>query len=301
MALRTKELSFSGSTNITNQSIKKHFKKYEPWQVVVEMIWNGLDARATRVEIETEKNEYGGFKLISILDNGDGIDFENIKDNFEKFDDTIKDHIGQHGSNGRGRLSFHKISNEAKWFTKFKGKNASIYVNASTLKDFHGEYLDQVAQHPKLVDLKKGTCVELTDFLGKKESLNVDSLPQKLSAVFGWFLALQKDRQIFLNGIQIDIPAYEIYESSVSILNKDFQVSIIRWENKPQSEKSYNYLLNSESRIVYKKLSTFNKKAKFYVSAYASSSWADNFDLNDPDLFTSVDKSGSFKCLETAS
>lgn len=288
MALRTEALSFSGSTNITNQSIKKHFKKYEPWQVVAEMIWNGLDARATRIDIEIKKNELGGFKLISILDNGDGIDFENIKDNFEKFDDTIKDHIGQHGSNGRGRLSFHKISNEATWFTKFKNKSASIYINASTLKDFQGNYLDQAAQHPKLVDINSGTYVELTNFLNKKESLNIESLPEKLAAEFGWFLGLQKDRQIFLDGMQIDIPIYEIYESSVSILNKDFQISIIKWQDKPQSEKSYNYLLNSENRIVHKKLSTFNKKVKFYVSAYAFSSWADNFDLNGSDLFTPI-------------
>jgi hypothetical protein len=48
-------------------------------------------------------------------------------------------------------------------------------------------------------------------------------------------------------------------------------------------------LLTSQSRIVYKKLSTFNKKAKFYISVYASSYWADNFDSGDPNLFTSID------------
>jgi Histidine kinase-, DNA gyrase B-, and HSP90-like ATPase len=255
------------------------------------MIWNGLDARASRIYVEIEKNELGGFKLISILDNGDGIDFENLGDNFEKFDDTIKNDFGQHGSNGRGRLSFYKISNEATWFTKFKNKNASIYINTSTIKDFRVDYLDQATQHTKLAELNSGTCVELTnlDFSEKQPYLNLDSLPGKLAAEFGWFLTLQKNKKIFLNGIQINIPIHEMHESSVSILNKSFQISIIIWKEKPRSEKSYYYLLNSEGRIVYKKLSTFNKKVKFHISAYAISSWADNFDPGDPNLFTSID------------
>jgi hypothetical protein len=201
MAAQTKTRSFSGSTNITSQSIKKHFTKYEPWQVIVEMIWNGLDAGGTRIDVEIDKNDYGGFELISILDNGVGIDFENIEDNFGRFNDTIKNDVGQHGSNGRGRLSFYKISNEAIWFTKFRNKSASICISASTLKDFHGRYFSQDAQHSKLADLNSGTCIELTDFSRKKRSLSVDNLPEKLAAEFGWFLALQKDRKIFINGI----------------------------------------------------------------------------------------------------
>jgi hypothetical protein len=289
MDTQTELRSFSGSTNITSASIKKHFKKCEPWQSIAEMIWNGLDAGATRIDVEIQKNELEGFSLISILDNGDGIDFENLGDNFARFDDTIKNDVGQHGSNGRGRLSFYKISNEAVWFTKFKHKNASIHINSSTLKDFNGDYLDKAKQHSRLANLNSGTCVELTGFSKKKHSLNVDALPDKLAAEFGWFLALQKDRKIFVNGMEIDVPKHEIQEFSISISNRNFQVSIIRWEEKPRSEKSHNYLLNSQNRIVYKKLSTFNNKAKFYISAYASSSWADNFDPGDPNLFTSVE------------
>ncbi|NJM45059.1 MAG: hypothetical protein HC860_01970 [Alkalinema sp. RU_4_3] len=192
MAIKTKAHSFSGSTNITNTSIKKHFKKYEPWQVIAEMIWNGLDARATRIDVNVERNELGGFHLISILDNGDGIDFEHLEDNFEKFDDTIKNDVGQHGSNGRGRLSFYRIANEAAWHTTFKGKSASIYISSSSLKDFHGEYFNDDKQHPILKNLDKGTCVKLTEFSKKKTSFNVETLPQKLEAEFGWFLALQR-------------------------------------------------------------------------------------------------------------
>ena len=291
MAAQTKTFSFSGSTNITTRSIKKHFNKYEPWQVIAEMIWNGFDAGATRIDVDIAKNSLCGFEVISILDNGIGIDFERLEDSFEKFNDTIKSDAGQHGSNGRGRLSFHRISNEATWYTKFKGKNASIYIEASDLRKYYGNVLEQSDQHSKLVELGSGTCVELTGFAKRKHSLNMDTLPRKISAEFGWFLALQKDRNIYINGDKLEIPIHAIHDFSVSILGKKFRISIIRWEEKPSSEKSYNYLLNSRSRIVHKKTSTFNNKAKFYISAYASSAWADDFDPEDSNLFTSTDNS----------
>ncbi|NJM45060.1 MAG: hypothetical protein HC860_01975 [Alkalinema sp. RU_4_3] len=46
---------------------------------------------------------------------------------------------------------------------------------------------------------------------------------------------------------------------------------------------------------MHKKLSTFNNKAKFHVSVYASSSWADDFDPGDPNLFVSAENTTQSK------
>ena len=40
------EHTFSGSAEITDAGIKKHFKNYEPIRALFELIWNGLDANA---------------------------------------------------------------------------------------------------------------------------------------------------------------------------------------------------------------------------------------------------------------
>ena len=69
-----------------------------------------------------------------------------------------------------------------------------------------------------------------------------------------------------------------------------FRVQLIRWEDKPTSEKSFTYLLGSDGKIVYKQLSTFNNKAGFFSSLYVTSTWADSFaleqDLLDPQAHT---------------
>ncbi|TOF68967.1 hypothetical protein CGJ18_23755, partial [Vibrio parahaemolyticus] len=46
----------------------------------------------------------------------------------------------------------------------------------------------------------------------------------------------------------------------------------------PGVEKSYNYLVNSDGRVVFRQLSSFNKKTDFYLSTYTSSKWIRTFD-----------------------
>jgi hypothetical protein len=102
--------SFSGSANITDKGIKKHFGKHEPWQAISELIWNGLDATATEVFVDIIRKPLGGIEEVTIVDNGTGINFKKLSDSFDRFNDSLKKDPGQHGSHGRGRLSFHKIS-----------------------------------------------------------------------------------------------------------------------------------------------------------------------------------------------
>ena len=65
-----------------------------------------------------------------------------------------------------------------------------------------------------------------------------------------------------------------------------FDVKIIRWDEKPTSEKSYTYLLNSDVITVYKQLSSFNHKANFFTSIYIQSPWADTFVAGGADLLS---------------
>lgn len=37
------EVKFSGSTQITNEGIKKHFKSYESVKALYELVWNSLE------------------------------------------------------------------------------------------------------------------------------------------------------------------------------------------------------------------------------------------------------------------
>lgn len=80
----------SGETNINDVGIKKRFKNCEPFQCIVELAWNGFDAKARNVTIEVRRTDLGGLSSVYILDDGDGIDFNHFDLNFNRFDDSLK-------------------------------------------------------------------------------------------------------------------------------------------------------------------------------------------------------------------
>lgn len=57
----------------------------DPIRAIAEFVWNALDADATRVSVDLNRNALGGLEAITISDNGEGIspertlaDFENL-------------------------------------------------------------------------------------------------------------------------------------------------------------------------------------------------------------------------------
>ncbi len=285
------EMDFSGTTEISDEGIKKHFKSLESWEALFELVWNGLDARATAVRVDTELTEMDGVDQVLVHDDGDGIDIDNIKDNFGKFNDSAKkEDAAQHGLHGRGRLAFHRLCHNATWHTRSKNGDATIHVSSSTIKKYNGIRIEPNCQHSRLRSMETGTCVELTNFhSGMPAAIK---LQQVFSTEFGWFLALNPERQILLNGIKVHVPSHEIFHRTVEVGSVAFDATVIRWDERPSSEKSYIYLLDSSGTTCHKQLSSFNLKANFFTSIYVKSAWADSFESGGESLF-SADKSTS--------
>lgn len=273
-------------TKITHAGIQKHFKSTEPEQAIIELIWNGFDAKADNVNIQLlRKNELGGLEGATILDDGMGIDIKKIENNFGQFNDSLKkDNIEQHGSRGRGRLAFHKLANEAIWYTKnISDKQAKIVINCTNLQKFSCDEIKNKDQHALLTKKTTGTCVELKQIF-PNISIDDKQFIQKLSNEFGWFLELKKSRTLTLGSLPIKAPEHQLFTYHLNIDGHDFEIKIFLWNKKPSSEKSFMYLVNSDDKVIYKKLSSFNNKTGFYTSAYISSQWADNFSEKSDDL-----------------
>lgn len=268
---------FSGSAKTTDTGIKKHFKNYEYEKALFELIWNGLDAGANSVEMSLNRNSLDGIETIEIKDDGNGIDFLNIEDNFGKFNDSLKrNDSDKHGSHGRGRFAFHKLCNKAIWYTKFNNDNVKITIESSSLKNFEGSPLKEFEQHSYLRSIPTGTCVVLSNF-DKQNLENIEELKKLFSIEFGWFLALNKSRNIIINGENIEIPEHELSEPEFEIENHKFNIKVFRWIKKPSSEKSYNYLVNNDNKVLQRKLSSFNQKNNFYTTTYIFSDLNDEF------------------------
>lgn len=161
--------SFNGTAEITDEGVKKHFKKFESSDAIFELVWNGLDANASSVNIRTIFNDLDGLESIEVQDNGDGIDIENLQSSFEKFNESSKvNNEDKHGSHGKGRLAFHIMCASASWYTKRPSYNAQIDVRAEAIRDYQGSYLEEKKQHASLSSLESGTCVCLQDFSKNK-------------------------------------------------------------------------------------------------------------------------------------
>jgi hypothetical protein len=270
-------MDISGITQISDEGIKKHFKNIEPWQALFELAWNGFDANASSIDISIKLNDLGAVDVISVLDNGDGIDFENIAENFGKFNDsTKKEDATQHGLHGRGRLSFHRISHKAKWFTKSQKGQAKISIDSSNVKNYSAS-IEKEEPHQALAQTLSGTYVELTNIYGTLPKL--DDLHNHCAVEFGWYLALNKTKALRINNKEVHIPSHEITDATLTVGNYDFTIKIIRWDERPSSEKSYIYLLDKSDKVVYKQLSSFNNKLNFHTSIYVQSTWANNFSV----------------------
>ncbi|TPG88180.1 DNA mismatch repair protein [Pseudomonas caspiana] len=275
---------FKGSASIGNSGIKKHFKTAEPWQPLFELAWNGFDAAASSVSITVFENEMHGVERVVVLDDGDGIEFDTLNDTFGSFNDSAKKiNLAMKGEHGRGRLAFHLLCRNASWFTRFSNVDAVIDVAEPTIKDFEGRLLERSEQRLELLTQGKGTLVELTQFTGVLPES--DDLREIFSVEFGWYLAVHPEKQVVLNGVPVLVPKHEVVQKEIVVEDTVFQAQVFRWEQRPTSERSYLYLLNSSGAPVYKVLSSLNQKPNFFTSICVISAWADTFS-KEQDLLT---------------
>ncbi len=267
---------FSGSNAITHSGIVKHFKSVEPIQALAELVWNGFDADASVVDIEIETNDIHGTVCVSILDNGNGINFKFPEENFRRFNDSLKkDSYDTHGSHGRGRLAFHKICNTAAWWTKFQNENAVITVVSSNLSDIEGFTIPPGNQHQRLSPISSGTCVVLSNF--KSNLPKTEEIVREFRKIFGAHLALMPNKVLRVAGIKVTPQEHEIHEATLECGSEFFHVQLIHWKERPGTEKSFIHLIAPSNRILYKFYSSLNRKRGYYSSIYIKSQFFSHY------------------------
>ncbi len=263
----------TSETRITGEGIKKHFRSTDPIQAVYELVWNGLDAGASEIAVRQLRNELGGVTEILVQDDGEGICFDTPEANFGLFNDSAKKlDVAQHGSHGRGRLAFHRLSHRAQWYTRYRSKDALISIDDSDIRKFSITQED-VGQY---VTGLSGTTVVLShphsQLPARQELLAV------FSQTFGWYLALHAAKRLRIDGEAVPIPAHELSGHLLELEGIPFKIDVIRWIDRPNDEKSYVYLINSAGRTVYRQLSSLNNKKNFHLSVYVATPWADSYE-----------------------
>lgn len=284
MTLSSATFDFSGSTAITDEGIRNHFKRdLQPWQPIAELIWNGFDAGAKSVRVITRENDIGGTTSVTVVDDGEGIDFTKPMDNFRRFNDSLKKRShSTHGSKGRGRLAFHKICTNAVWHTKFHGRNAIIGIQSSSLSTINGREIPETEQNALLSSKPQGTCVELSNFTNNLP--DQPELVHQLQLELGWHLAFNPEKSLILNATPISPPAHTLTQKTMYAEGIEFSVELIQWDEKLNSEKSYTYLRGSDGIPLHHMPSSLNHKPGYHTSLLVSSPWLDVLSSGEAEL-----------------
>ncbi len=295
MAAKKNKVTINNKS-VDSAGITKDYK-----EAIAELIWNGYDANATSINIEFDANEIDTVNYLKIIDNGDGIQYDNINETFGSFLDSHKKNSFQRssyvrGKEGKGRFSFTTFADKAAWHTVFK-KEGKLLEYTITINKFTKDQYSLDEQ--KISKSKKsGTVLTLFDLFNVTAySFSSKKFEEYLANEFGWFLFLNKDNgySLKINGEELDYD-YVIAESDSktvaindAIQNKfDFKITYIRWKEKI-GDRYYYYFLNKEKRESAKKLTSFNNNAiEFHHSVYVESDYFNDFIINENDVDVSL-------------
>ncbi len=135
---------------ITPSAIRKFLTRYNPESAISEYIWNGFDANAKHIYINFKEKEHslGLYESVSIIDDGDGICYEELAYKFKKFNESQKKSSKTtnliKGKNGYGRFTFFKFANYADWSTAYEKADKLCKYNIS-IKN-HASWLEMHKQ-----------------------------------------------------------------------------------------------------------------------------------------------------------
>lgn len=294
-------------TEITSRGIQKVLNKFTPERAIAEYVWNGFDANATDIHISIKSSELNIIEKITIQDNGTGIDFNTLDTKFKIFMESKKSKKSEDGhrikgKNGSGRLTFFKLASEARWDTVYANENKnyeySIQISVSDLKKYTQSEKSESKQ-------KTGTIVTLDNITLNDDSEQFEkSLKKYLIAEFSWFLELNKNRKIFINGEELEYNDYigDKDEWTITVDKHIFIANYFRWNGKLNDEYSRFYYLNDDGELVHQETTKLNKKGdNFYHTVIIKNAFYNEIlldDIDDPNLFTTEEEKQIQKELE---
>lgn len=275
------------NVQITSKGIKNSLKKYTALKSICEYIWNGFDAKATEINIDTANNDFGFISSIRVSDNGYGINRDLLDEKFRPFFQSEKiydPNIKQsdiHGKNGVGRLTFFTFASQATWTTVYscndKNYEYTISIDANDLNHYN-------PTSPTIIEKSTGTIVEFINV--NSEEFTISAIKEQLRKEFCWFLELNEDKgyKILVNGDKLDYSNLILEKDSADIKEEGvkpaYTVKFICWSSK-LAEYSKYYYIDSKGDEKQKENTTYNNKGdSFYHSVFIKSPIFDNFDFN---------------------
>jgi hypothetical protein len=181
-----------------------------PAQALAELIWNGLDAEATRVSVEADRGPLG-LTSIRVRDNGHGIAAEEVEGFFTNIGGSWKRTSREskngkrmlHGEEGKGRFRALALGRVAQWLvTSIDSSGKPVRFQITMIKD---NARSVRISDPEPADPQSEPGVEVVVTEPYKEwNLEADGLFQELNEIYAIYLTDYGEVTISLLGRRFD-------------------------------------------------------------------------------------------------
>jgi len=273
---------FEIASIINDDRTMDSYLKGDAFEALTQIIYNSLDASASRIDINIKYNNLNFIEIIQVLDNGCGIQAPNVNDKWDPFlrrgysekkiGQTNKFNRNFHGKNGDGRFKSYALGSVIEWKSKTIN-NSTIIVgkdtNPQAFKIKNGETLTEIST-------ETGTL--FTAYVNDK-NINLPSLENLKADLERHFLTVigenANDKNtvlIYLNNKKLSVHEH-IETQSESKLNSpynDVKVKTIIWKQNSSDnnklfwcDQSYNIL--KEERL---DLSVQKTDNSLYISSH---------------------------------
>ena len=216
---------------------------------IAELIWNSLDADATRVRVWLREGPMGGVSQVAAADDGRGIDVTRVDAAFQKLGGSWKatakvSEGGRvlHGRAGRGRFRAGSIGRRCEWRTMNRAIDGTVHsfsvaITAENLTDV--EISTNDAADPAAA---VGTWVTVTDIQSPHaKAFDEEVLRERLTEEFGPYLLQYPTAIIEVQGLRLDPRALVSHEETLSMPallpspgNGDVAVRLVEWKKSSE-------------------------------------------------------------------
>jgi Histidine kinase-, DNA gyrase B-, and HSP90-like ATPase len=254
-----------------------------PAQALAELIWNGLDAEATKVSVEVDR---GDLRLISIRvrDNGHGIPPEEAEELFSSLGGSWKRQTKKskhgarmlHGEEGKGRFRALALGRVADWLITARNTSGQLVrYQITVIKDTARTFR---LGEPTPVKGDSDTGVEVTiSELYKDWNLEAAGLLQELNEIYALYLTQYPKAAVAILGAKLEPRTLIDVRKSFSlppIPNGDLpaysaELEVVEW--KTDTERML-YLCNAEGFPLHR-LAPGIQAPGFDFSAYLRSQY----------------------------
>ena len=179
----------------------------KPIDALAELIWNGFDAGAKKVQVFISRNDVDGIEDIRIRDSGYGINPTVLEDYFGNLGDSWKKNKVKengralHGKNGKGRFRAFALGERVDWNTVYFANGQliryTISGNINALDSFE-------ATEPVHADGVAGTEVFIANVSHDFRSLDDDFAILALAKIFAPYLTEYPGVSLEYNGTAVD-------------------------------------------------------------------------------------------------